>query len=525
MRMVMRRRLGTPWRERPLPLHPLLVAAYPVLFLYGQNLGELELTELVGPLAAIVVAAVVALIVGAYLLRDGQRAAVVVSALAASLLLYGHLAEILRPIGLRAAVFQVGWLSFLVFAVVVALRAGKDRLAGLTRGLNLVTAVLVGFAVVSIVPAELARADRSATATTTIESSGGSDRDIWYLVFDRYGSARSLDLLYGIDEGPFLDGLRARGFQVAPDGHANYVKTSLSLAATLNLDYLDDLVAAQGPASDDHGPIFERLADHAVGRFLRDRGYRYVHVGSEYGPTRTSPIADRNLWLRGPSQFVASLYDLSAVPAIARRLGISAATPARERHYASSRFQLDTLDELAGEPGPTFVLAHLLLPHPPYTFANDGSFVSDETDAATTNQEGYAEQLAYLHTRINGLVDRLLARPEPERPIIILQTDEGPYPLAYARDTIGYDWATATSDELEIKFGILDAMYLPGTGSPDLPPTMSSVNTFRLIFDRYFGAGLPLLPDRSFTSAGKFRPYDLTDITDRLPSLGAAPSG
>ena len=86
MRIVIGRRLGTPWRERPFPLHPLLVAAYPVLFLYGQNLGELELPELVGPLAAIVVAALAALVVGAYLLRDGQRAAVVVSALAATLL-------------------------------------------------------------------------------------------------------------------------------------------------------------------------------------------------------------------------------------------------------------------------------------------------------------------------------------------------------------------------------------------------------------------------------------------------------
>ncbi len=26
------------WRGRPLPVHPVLVAAYPVLFLYGQNM-------------------------------------------------------------------------------------------------------------------------------------------------------------------------------------------------------------------------------------------------------------------------------------------------------------------------------------------------------------------------------------------------------------------------------------------------------------------------------------------------------
>jgi len=523
MRIVMRRSLGTPWRERPLPVHPLFVAAYPVLFLYGQNLGELTPWDLVWPLAAIVGAALVALVIGAYVMRDGRRAALVVSALAAALLLYGHVAEILRPLGLRGAVLQGGWAVFLVMAVAVALRAGTSRVATLTRAANIVAAVLVGFAVVSIVPAEFARANRSTTAAATIDGSSGSGRDIWYLVFDRYGSARSLELMYGIDDQPFLDRLQARGFQVATDSHANYVKTSLSLAATLNLDYLGDLAASQDPASDDQGPVFERLADHAVGRFLRERGYEYVHVGSDYGPTETSPLATRNLWPRGPSQFVASLYDLSALPPIARRIGISHATPARERHYAVGRFQLDTLDDLAGEPGPKFVFAHLLLPHPPYTFAGDGSFVTDETDAGLTNQEGYAQQLAYLQTRIDSLMDRLLARPEAERPIVILQADEGPYPLDYARNTIGYDWATASPEDLEIKFGIFNAVYLPGPEAQDLPASLSSVNTFRLLFDAYFGAELPLLPDRSYTSAGKFRPYDLTEITDRLPSPGPAP--
>jgi hypothetical protein len=263
--------------------------------------------------------------------------------------------------------------------------------------------------------------------------------------------------------------------------------------------------------------VFERLSDHAVGRFLRERGYRYMHVGSYYGPTSTSAIADRNLVPGGPEDFVATLYDTSAIPAIAHRLGISRSTPTRERHYAAGRFQLDTLDDLADEPGPSFVYAHFMLPHPPYTFASDGSFVPDELDAGRGQADAYQEQLTYLQTRIEGLLARLLARPEPERPIIVLQADEGPYPRDYARNTVTYDWATASTDELEIKFGILNAMYLPGEGAPEVPSTLSAVNTFRLIFGAYFDADLPLLPDRSYTSAGKFRPYDLTDITDRLP--------
>ena len=511
------RGLRTAWRGRPLPVHPVLLAAYPVLFLYGQNLGELEPSDLLGPLAAIVLVALAALIIGGYLVGEGRRAALVVSAVAATLLLYGHVADILGPLGVRAAFLQAGWIGLVGVTVVTAVKAGSDRLATLTRGLNVVSAVLVILALVSIVPAEIARANQRVAPAAPIGGTAGTGRDIWYLVFDRYGSARSLDLLYGIDDRPFLDRLRARGFEIATDSHANYVKTALSLAATLNVDYLDDLAAAQDPASQDHGPIYRHLSDHAVGHFLRARGYRYVHLGSTYDPTETSVLADLNPRIDGPPDFVDALFDTSALPAIARRLHIRTSVSARERHHQIGRFQLDTLDELVDEPGPKFVFAHLLLPHPPYTFARDGRFLTDREDEGRTDGQGYAEQLVYLQARIEGLLERLLARPEAERPIIVLQADEGPYPLDYARNASAYDWATATTEDLEIKFGIFNAMYLPGGEAPPVSAGLSSVNTFRLIFGAYFGADLPLLPDRSFTSAGKYRPYDLTEITDRLP--------
>jgi hypothetical protein len=513
-----------PWQGRPLPWHPLLYAAWPVLFLYGQNVGELQLPELVAPVVAMVVAALALLAVGAFVMGDSRRAALVVSAVTLALLLYGHVADLLGPLGLRPIFQQIGWVLLVALVVVVAVRVGPVRLAGATRTLNLVAAVLVVVSLVTIVPAEVSRFGRDpAEATPAIAGSGGPGRDIYYIVFDRYGSARSLELLYRIDDRPFLDRLRERGFEVLTDSHANYVRTTLSLAATLNLDYLDDLAAAQDPESNNYGPIHERLTDHAVGRFLRERGYEYIHLGSGYSPTETSKIADQNLRIDEPSDFVAALFDSSALPAIARRVGIAQAAPDRARRYRIRTFELDTLDQLVTVPGPKFVFAHMLLPHPPYIFARDGSFVADEVVADRPQAVGYGEQLLYLQTRVEALVDRLLDRPEPERPIIILQADEGPYPRAYARDPNTFDWSTATTDELEIKYGIFNAMYLPGADPPEVPATLSSVNTFRLVFDRYFGADLPLLPDRSYTSASKIRPYDLTEITDRLPSLGPAP--
>ena len=43
--------------------------------------------------------------------------------------------------------------------------------------------------------------------------------------------------------------------------------------------------------------------------------------------------------------------------------------------------------------------------------------------------------------------------------VIVLQADEGPYPLEYAKDTIGYDWATATTEDLDRHCRALIAGY------------------------------------------------------------------
>ena len=64
------------------------------------------------------------------------------------------------------------------------------------------------------------------------------------MVFDRYGSAESLRLNYGIEE-QLTPWLADRGFHVTPDAHANYQRTSFSLASSLNLDYLDALRASR----------------------------------------------------------------------------------------------------------------------------------------------------------------------------------------------------------------------------------------------------------------------------------------
>jgi len=77
---------------------------------------------------------------------------------------------------------------------------------------------------------------------------------------------------------------------------------------------------------------------------------------------------------------------------------------------------------------PTFVFAHVLLPHHPYVFDADGSFLTIEELDRFDALERYVNQVRYANDEIYRIVDELLDVPADEQPIILVQSDEGPPP-------------------------------------------------------------------------------------------------
>ncbi|HKG57542.1 MAG TPA: sulfatase-like hydrolase/transferase [Candidatus Limnocylindrales bacterium] len=499
------------------PVHPPLFGAWFILFLLSQNLDEVSIGDALPVVAIAAVGATIATLAAALILRGMRRGALVAGAATIGFFAYGHVANALQPIGVPGWLQQVGWLALLVVALIVAVKGGDRTLVPVTRGLNVVALVLVVTALATILPHELARPARG-VETVAVPGAGtqsGAKRDIWYLIFDRYALASELKKAYGIDN-PLPQWLTDHGFYVAADSHANYVKTVLSLASSLNMTYLDDVAKRMGADSDDHGPINDMLHAHALAQFLKPQGYEYVHVGGRFQPTNVNPYADENPTPDTASDFSSAVVDTSVIPALTRRFGITKSTPSRERYYSAGQFQFRVLDSLVERTGkPRLVFAHLLIPHPPYVYAADGSFVPTEDDPHRMAQQ-YGAMITYLNGRIEALMTKLLALPEDRRPIIVLQADEGPYPARYNANTRTFDWSKATNDELRVKYGIFNSYYLPGVGNSGLYPSITPVNSFRLILSKYFGANLPLLPDRIYTSREKFRPYDMTDVTDRM---------
>jgi hypothetical protein len=515
------------WAET-LPLHPFLIGLHSVLALYAVNANRLPIADTL-PLSGIVLAGIGTLLALAYSIhRDWVKAAILTSVIAGGILQYRTILKMASGIGdpaVVAAAFPIVWFVVSAGLLLWLWRSTAD-LRPLALGFNATTLVMLGLAVFSTAQFKLTDADGlsaelidqmaapPAVATAITEPT----RDVYYLIFDRYADAETLRDVYNFDNAPFLDELRGLGFYVATESASNYQRTAHSVASSLSLNYLDRLTELVGLESRSWLPLYAMLQDNAVGRFLKQQGYTFVQVGSWWNPTRNNPHANVNLNWHTTPELSRVFLTQTAVGQIAQRLGLRLFD---DRAHQCERIhrEVDAVAELARDPQPTFVFAHLLVPHPPFVFGPDGKCLSLETVTNRSRVENYTNQVRFANTKILEMIRAIRANSQTD-PIIIIQADEGPWPAPYAgderflgTDVTSVDWTRATRAELREKMRILNALYLPGPGTPPFHPNMTPVNTFRIVFNRYFGTDLPLLPDENYVFVDDRHLYKFQRVT------------
>ena len=74
-----------------------------------------------------------------------------------------------------------------------------------------------------------------------------------------------------------------------------------------------------------------------------------------------------------------------------------------------------------------------------------------------------------------------------------------------------------TTSEVEHALADIDADHPPRRADGERRGAGQRAGAARHVED------LPMLPDRTFASRSYERPYDLLDVTDRLPSLAGSP--
>jgi hypothetical protein len=524
-----------PARRLPFPFHPILLAAFPVLHLFRTNIDEVSAGQALAPLGIVAGGAVVLLVVARLVLRDIRRAGLLVSLVVILFFSYGYVADAVADWDVAGV--SVGRDRYVLALWALLAVGGGFLLLRVRRSLREATTILNGMALVLVVTTavpiaadkiggstKVAAASLPSISPTAREHTNGK-RDIYYVNFDRYGGEDSLQPFFGFDNTPFLRSLEAKGFVVAHHARANYPNTGHSVSSMLNMTYLD-AVAKQVGTSGDWGPLYGLIKDHELGRFLKAQGYRYVHIGSWFEGTRTTPLADEVVSYDPLSEFSRTLLETTPIEPLSKALGFGTDTlDPRRVAWARVQFQLENLVRVGNDDEPTFVFTHIIMPHEPYVFERDGSFLSAETMKRRHWHRNYLEALQFANEMMKQVADRLLAGPDESDPIIIFASDEGPPPGNDSAQTNPDPeaWVAKTPRQLRQKFPILAAFYLPGITDPGIPQTITPVNFFRKILSLYFGADLPALPDDSFVWLDKKHLYEFSRVTDQVAPAAAAP--
>lgn len=334
---------------------------------------------------------------------------------------------------------------------------------------------------------------------------------IYVIILDSYGRSDVIQDVYQVDNRPFLRELVNRGFYIAEKSHSNYVQTWVSVAALLNFQYHGDWDPPSNPMSSVwylQAPLFNNsivpaLKEIGYTTISFDTGFHFINLSEV--DSFDSPFARLNpleeiLLANTPVQLVADQLDIG-VPVYNYRT-----------HVTRLNYIFEALKTTPDVPGPKFVYAHILLPHPPFVFDREGNFVetnrpysgADGDDFNGSSEEyyfGYREQVQYTSALILDIIDEILAKSETP-PIILLQGDHGPG-LFYDRDGVEQTCLYERSS-------ILNALYLPGIDQELLYPELSPVNSFRIVLNNYFGTSLELLPDLTYYSTSR----DITIMTD-----------
>ena len=512
--------------RRQLAIHPLLFGLFAVLALYSANVKEVSPAQVLAPAGVGLGCIAILLFVAWLIYRNMMKAGLAVSLLVVLCFSYGHVVNLIAKspgAGYNFFTPISGWAGFLLLVWIAVGAVGvcllflyrpRKHLGRLTTVLNVIGAGLVITSTITIGVNEIRGSSGNpgtAEGTDIKLSAPQTLPDIYYIILDRYASAGTLKEL-GFDNSEFINYLTSKGFYVAEDSRDNYLSTEHSLASSLNMEYLDDLAQQVGDTCTDVKPLYAMLQDYKVWRLLKSAGYEFIHFGSWWEPTRENKYADININYSGSlPEFSNLLLRTTAIDPIGRMADLWG--DPRTIQYERVKYEFGRLSQIPETKGPTFVFAHFLTPHPDYVFESNGDFLSLQEKAAKGSAEAlYLDQMVATNNMVESCIDHLLAESAVP-PIIILQSDEGPYPDFI--DT--FNWTQSQGDDLNlrVKSGILNAYYFPGVDSSVFYPSITPVNSFRLLFNLYFGTNLELLPDKYYYWYPRL-PYKFIDVTDFL---------
>ncbi len=355
-----------------------------------------------------------------------------------------------------------------------------------TEFLNVMSVVLIAFPLYGFVSHKIASPGGDLFSPTQADQAAipdnfqhtGPKPDIYYIILDGYLRDDVMNKYWDFDNSEFINFLTNTGFYVAPKSRSNYPNTGFSLASSLNMEYLPINLQVDTARNFNNIPFIEAIRDNRVVSFLKSMGYLYVHLSDDAAESKMAGQADIVITNRN---YVSLFSQYLLNKTILKNLKFDSLN-AIQTKKENIIYGFKELEKIPENDKPTFTFAHFLMPHGPQAFDKNGNSPTQSDNSP----DKYFGEILYANKKIRYLVNHILANSETP-PIILIQGDHG-YLVASSN--------RPDAEQAKKSFSNLNAYFIPG--KEKLYETISPVNSFRWIFDHYFGTKFGLLEDKSY---------------------------
>ncbi len=508
---------------KKLVFYPIIFSINPILLLYQVNISNMAYSQL-SPIIFIAPLAVLLLLIGLNrILHNSHRAGFVLFTVSMWFFYYVPIRELVRRIHIGQFTITSDWVILPIWTVIFAFlvsnwlwsRVTKPEI--ITLYLNIVSIVAVFFSIsqiaTNLIPMYLSKPPAGSGNQSSLPvNHKGNLPDIYYIIMDGYAREDVLRDLYNYDNSDLISALKDRGFYIAGQSQSNYIQTAISLASSLNMQYLSGNEGTRPNKGLVMGDIYQSKSRE----ILEQLGYKYVAFSTGYPPT---DLTDADIYFSDPQ--VEPSHDLEALVMLNSTLGpfvdLNWIQPPVTKYSAEQQRIESTFSNLnnvvPGIEGPKFVFAYIFGPHPPSIFDESGPItpdarfvmegISSYQGTSVQYMDGYVHEIAYLNQRLIETIDNIIANSKTPS-VIIIQADHGPDAFL--------DWKSLSNSCLKERFSILNAYYFPNQSTDQLSETINPINTFAVVFNTYFGMNINFQENHQYFATWENR-FPYSDVT------------
>jgi len=315
----------------------------------------------------------------------------------------------------------------------------------------------------------------------SIIKNSGTLPDIYFVILDEYAAPSQMKSYFQYDMSPFVEYLAQKGFLVT-EMNTESLATVAILDGRLNMEVKkrqdgtpspsslsDSLLESMNSINTQDEEHMIRLRNSKVIVYLKSIGYQFINMGSWFTQTRYNQLADQNINCFG-FQFTDELSAIILNKSVLRLILIN-------RHF-HRKAVLDAFADLENMPvtdgKPKFIFAHIICPHGPYVFGANGEKLGLKPGESKDAKQLYIDQHIFISKKVKEFVDIKLSASQ-STPVIIIQGDHG------------------ARMDMPHAHQVFSAVYVPDYKGKSWQDSISSVNTFRVLFNDVFGTNLEIL--------------------------------